>query len=470
MSRWKEKTKSFWHTQYYSEEDGPSFCEEWSPAICTNGVALPLSQRCNGRCNFYPEDPWRNADSSRSHLPACSEANSCVKEGEGKTGWQSWQTVDVTYIHNTFKQTMCTGIQNCDGELTWCQMDERRNEACLQSGHTRCVPTLGGGKRGSNDQVPGQCIEENKARDGMFYHCMDRTDENPFQKEYNENSQQIDLDKLENCKYGDGTLQGLKCSVDFECTIFSHWCKDDFAYQCPMLSEGILTNDPKLCRDIKFWRDQPCHHDYVRCQAEASGQCVEKTNWGNDRADPPYRQHGGMTGCKDGSDLQRPIVKPDELRPQPIQQVWKLKPEIEEHYKLAPQDFLDEFFYQLTPKDHIDMLDMRKADHTKYQKDNPTGLWMLPENDPFKVPSISEEDYMRGPAVGDRIYFGYAGWNIRKRNERWATFYSSDDYMKDETTYQMVAAVTEKTCNDYNGFVCKVKIYDVMLIATVAIT
>ena len=36
------------------------------------------------------------------------------------------------------------------------------------------------------------------------------------------------------------------------------------------------------------------------------------------------------------------------------------------------------------------------------------------------------------------------------------SFYSSDDYVKDETTNLMMAAVTAKTCREYDGFVCKV--------------
>ena len=60
---------------------------------------------------------------------------------------------------------------------------------------------------------------------------------------------------------------------------------------------------------------------------------------------------------------------------------------------------------------------------------------MIPESDPFKVPSVTEEDF--GP---------------------YHDFYSSDDYLKDETTNRMVAATTEEACKDNNGFVCKVRL------------
>ena len=43
------------------------------------------------------------------------------------------------------------------------------------------------------------------------------------------------------------------------------------------------------------------------------------------------------------------------------------------------------------------------------------------------------------------------------RKEEWSKFYSSDDYVKDETTNQMTAEVSEETCNANDGFVCKVR-------------
>ena len=42
--------------------------------------------------------------------------------------------------------------------------------------------------------------------------------------------------------------------------------------------------------------------------------------------------------------------------------------------------------------------------------------------------------------------------------EEWADFYSSDNYVKDETTNLMMAPTTEETCKANNGFVCKVSL------------
>ena len=38
----------------------PRECDKWSPAICTNGVALPLNKSMKGKCNEYLKDKFRN--------------------------------------------------------------------------------------------------------------------------------------------------------------------------------------------------------------------------------------------------------------------------------------------------------------------------------------------------------------------------------------------------------------------------
>ena len=83
-----------------------------------------------------------------------------------------------------------------------------------------------------------------------------------------------------------------------------------------------------------------------------------------------------------------------------------------------------------------------------YRKDESTQLWMIPESDPFKVPSVTEEDFEKGPEL----------WTWHMTERKWADFYSSDDYVKDETTNRMVAAPTEEACKDNDGFVCKVRL------------
>ena len=42
--------------------------------------------------------------------------------------------------------------------------------------------------------------------------------------------------------------------------------------------------------------------------------------------------------------------------------------------------------------------------------------------------------------------------------EAQANFYTSDDYVKDETTNLMMAAPSEDTCKDNDGFMCEVNL------------
>ena len=76
---------------------------------------------------------------------------------------------------------------------------------------------------------------------------------------------------------------------------------------------------------------------------------------------------------------------------------------------------------------------------------------MIPESDPFKVPSVTEEDFEKGPEL-------YTSKVKKERKEEWSDFFSSDDYVKDETTNLMMAPTTEETCKANNGFVCKVRL------------
>ena len=110
------------------------------------------------------------------------------------------------------------------------------------------------------------------------------------------------------------------------------------------------------------------------------------------------------------------------------QQVWKRDPLEEERYNSTYQG------------------GWRPEEGAMYRKDSSTGLWMIPESDPFKVPSVTEEDFEKGPKVD------------YERKEEWADFYSSNDYVKDEKTNLMMAPITEETCEAKDGFSCKVRL------------
>ena len=118
--------------------------------------------------------------------------------------------------------------------------------------------------------------------------------------------------------------------------------------ECPVLGKDISTNSAPVCQEYKFWQDKPCvsDHHFIRCKSGHSGECVWKPDWGVEGA-KNILGRGGGGGCKDGSDLYRPIiVKAEETGGQPSQpdnneqsgdakakakepstpQVWKTRP------------------------------------------------------------------------------------------------------------------------------------------------
>ena len=125
-SQWKEKRTTVNGTfgkfgERYTEGDHPQSCAKWSQAVCTNGVALSLTQACNKTCNEHLHDKNRNAIFARSYISACTDSNTCIKEGEGSTD-------------RNYKPTICTGDSSCEGELAWCKDKARKDEICLREG------------------------------------------------------------------------------------------------------------------------------------------------------------------------------------------------------------------------------------------------------------------------------------------------------------------------------------------------
>ena len=134
--------------------------------------------------------------------------------------------------------------------------------------------------------------------------------------------------------------------------------------------------------------------------------------------------------CKDGSDMYRPIVKAEAHGHQPSHiEVWKTWPVSEETYNR---------YYK-----------GKRKEWTNYTKDDSTGLWVIPESDPFKVPSVTQEDIEKGP----KLRYEWSG----ERKKEWADFYSNDSYIRDKETNLMMAPTTQETCEAKNGFVCKVR-------------
>ena len=354
-------------------------------------------------------------------MAACANPSTCLKEGEGS--------------RLKYRPTICMGNSSCEGELDWCREERRKEEKCPDL-FTRCVRAMQGGN--GTKSIPGQCIKVNKLGDGKEKDCLDRSDEDPFQERVNGTDKEtiIDFARLNNCtdKYGS---PGLDCGVQEEsenCVPIWGWCSDDYSKECPVLGAGIRTNHPALCSNTSFWRRQTCKDLFgqvsIRCQAGNSGQCISIGEWGLEGVGAGYWEAG--ESCKDDSDKYRPIkplTEPGRQQPQG----WKIEPVMEETYNR---------YYRGNTE-------IGPFYGANYRKDSSTGVWMIPESNPFKVPSISEEDFKNG----FREY--NAGW-IKKAE--WANFYNTDDYVKDKTTGRMVAAPTVETCRANHGFVCKVRL------------
>ena len=157
----------------------------------------------------------------------------------------------------------------------------------------------------SPNGLPGQCIEDTGVRDGNFYHCIDRSDEGPFKKRRpGSNQQKIDFTKLIGCRTKAGP--GLECGSKgkSKCVTMDVWCSSSALppEECPVLGDGVLTNDPRVCQEYNFWRHKPCSgNDYERCKAGYSGQCVRKNLWGFriEGYEAELDRHGDNGGCKD---------------------------------------------------------------------------------------------------------------------------------------------------------------------------
>ena len=117
--------------------------------------------------------------------------------------------------------------------------------------------------------------------------------------------------------------------------------------------------------------------------------------------------------------------------------MWKTRPQTEEDYNLDYNRYHNRYYNRYYKED---------KEWENATRDEPSTLWFIPQTDPFKVPAITTEEIEKGP-----------GHQYSSYEEKFANFYNSDDYVKDEATIWMMAGPTEETCNANNGFVCEVE-------------
>ena len=213
------------------------------------------------------------------------------------------------------------------------------------------------------------------------------------------------------------------------------WCGDSDtaeSTECPVLGEGIRTNDPTLCANTSFWREVSCQSwkvgeseekeelGYVRCQAGYSGQCAGKFFWGVE---------GFSKSCSDGSDLYRPI---------------KQSAETEEPSSQASQ-----------------------GDSNEHSSDDGEERINSGGNDNFaeeekKLPAMGAADKRNSAEGNGGQHSQTQMWNtLPKTEEIYNRDYKGKEegakYMKDARTGLWMVAVSEESCKASQGFVCKVR-------------
>ena len=236
--------------------------DEGFGAVC-NGTTLPLTEKCHGSCNHFPEDLHRSTE--RSYLPdMCSET--CVKEAE-----------------------LCQVGGRCEEEREWCSSGQRRNETC-PGGSTMTYNRCSGA-------LYGQCIRNIDFGDGRVMQCSDRSDEDPFK----EAAPPIDTSLLYKCNDTFGT-PGLKCGEEEECISLWNWCSV-FTTPCPALGPNRTINDDQLCGNFSFWTDLECPGGHTRCSGWNSGECV----WGVHACDGSDQSLPSQVCCIDGSNYYPPV-------------------------------------------------------------------------------------------------------------------------------------------------------------------
>ena len=404
----------------HKEGDASWHCLEWEPAKCTTGVALNLTESCgqSHRCNYHGEDEHRSWLISRSHVAACANTSTCVKEGEGNS------------FYSNYKLSICTGDSSCEGELDWCKKEERKEEKCPAGFIIRC-PGISSNKEGGHNGknfIPGQCIELKKAKDGKENNCLDRSDEDLFQEAVNATNKEtiIDFGSLKNCTRKssiegvDYERPGLECGRQgsSDCIRMDLWCKDKKSKECPVLGEGIRTNDPTLCANVSFWRKLSCGKE-TRCQAGNSGQCVGHLRWGAD---------GNWGRCSDGSDLYRPIEQATETE-DPGSQATQAD-SIEQGSDNGEQRINND-----------------GDENNAEEEEKPLKKGYLPDKrDPPTEAQARTVLWNTGPETEETYDKYYRG------KEKGAK------YVKDVGTGLWMLAVSEESCKASQGFVCKVRL------------
>ena len=296
---------------------------------CSSGKVLHLSQPCQGMCNDeYSTDPCPTKAKN-------SSVNQCILQGDvndklftclNRADENPFSLQTITDLDLSDILTKCTmgpgkyeklpglacpntefspdniTLSRCLPYFSWCydpiycgygpvnflaSDPQICKNASFWQEHTTCGhPKL---KR-CNGNYPGRCI--------LLSDSEETCDADlPDQPSLNQADRTIDLDiLLPLCiDVNSNRTLGLRCPASpGGCLDILSWCQKKFLRHC---GYGIVTTDPKICRNMTFWENVPCPIPWHRCNGDWPGQCAS-----------------GDQKCLDGSD-ELELLPPSGLDP-----------------------------------------------------------------------------------------------------------------------------------------------------------
>ena len=307
--------------------------------VCEQGTVLPLTEKCHGSCNSFPDDPARG----RRSFATCSNATNsigsdqCISEtklGDGTTDCVSGLDLDpfapstpldlsklvqcyTEYQGGLSPALTCSGSNyktndvGCLPMYKWCSPKQAficdelsgrwSNDADLCSNYTfwedrPCGLYFGRTMIRCTGSWPGQCVKELLWGTGDRYSCQDYSDSYTAIE-----GSQAPVTMGLPCTTRGGH-KGLTClGAQDGCLVLDSWCNSlgQGVWQCEEGGRGHSL-DLAICSNSTLWKGVPCPSGR-RCHGTLMGECSWKELW-----------HDGQVDCIDGSD--EGLYNPPEFR------------------------------------------------------------------------------------------------------------------------------------------------------------
>ena len=184
--------------------------------VCSTGTQVPKTSMCRGVCyNDYHHSKYLGPDAQLT----CARLDKCMPRDE-------W----------------CQGVQ-CSEEADMCGEQLR----CAEGGSLQNITTL---------HITHHFCSRKSSLNTRTYENIDRSDEEAIANLVFQSSVSLSSTTLASCLKAGGL--GLTCNQD--CKDNFEWCRKD-KYQSTCTTEdnvAVQSDDPTLCGDHRFWRQQEC--------------------------------------------------------------------------------------------------------------------------------------------------------------------------------------------------------------------